>query len=124
MSSFMKKPCEQCPFRRDVKPFLHPERGDQLAYHAHNPYNEFTCHKTTEYNEETEEMEVINTSKSCAGFLTLMANELGEDSVPKDFKPSYDLVYTDSFEMSQAYEDPDEWEKIIEDEKTLKNEKH
>jgi hypothetical protein len=48
----MKKPCQHCPFRRDVKPFLRPGRGKELAYHAQNPYNSFTCHKTLEHDEE------------------------------------------------------------------------
>ena len=105
--SYMKKPCKHCPFRRDVKPFLHEDRGAELAYLAQNPYNEFHCHKTTESDEESEEgrMMVVETTKQCAGFLTLMANELGEERMPEGFKPSYDLVYCDSWDMSGAYED-------------------
>jgi hypothetical protein len=111
MSGFMKKPCEHCPYRRDVKPYLTPERGEELAYHAQNPYNSFPCHKTTEHDDDSEDGEMLVTerSKECAGFLTLMANECGEDRVPKDFTPSYDVCYTDSFEMAQVYENPEEF---------------
>ena len=28
---FVKKPCQHCPFRRDVKPFLTPERAEEIA---------------------------------------------------------------------------------------------
>lgn len=116
MSGFMKEPCAHCPFRRDVKPFLHPSRGEELAYHATNPYNSFPCHKTTvsdeEFGGDGSDMVEVETSKQCAGFLTLMANECGENHMPKGFKPSYDVVYTDAFEMSQAY---DEQENELED---------
>lgn len=109
----MKKPCEQCPFRRDVKPFLTPERGEELAYLAQNSYNTFHCHKTTvsdeEFGGEGDEMVATEKSKYCAGFLTLQANENGERDMPEGFTPSYDVVYTDSFEMAQIYENPDEY---------------
>lgn len=102
--SIMKKPCEHCPFRNDVKPFLTAERGEELAYHAQNPYNSFPCHKTTVSDDDSEEGEMICTenSKRCAGFVTLQINE-GMD-IPEGFTPAYDIVYSDSREMSDAYE--------------------
>jgi hypothetical protein len=106
MKHFMKSPCKHCPFRRDVKPFLHPERAYEIAIAAQNPYNSFPCHKTTEPDEDGEEMLVTQDSKECAGFLTLRAQE-GE-RIPEGFEPAWDLVYTDAFEMYQVYED--EWE--------------
>ncbi len=104
---FMKKPCEHCPFRRDVKPFLTPERGEELAYHATNPYNSFPCHKTTVEDEDSEESEMCATenSKECAGFLTLQINEGA--SCPENFEPS-DLVYSDTYEMIDAYENQED----------------
>ena len=39
MSEFIKNPCSHCPYRHDVKPFLTPERGEELAYLATNPYS-------------------------------------------------------------------------------------
>lgn len=47
--SFMKKPCKTCPFRADVKPFLHPDRAYDIAVAATNKYTDFTCHNTIEY---------------------------------------------------------------------------
>jgi len=107
MSEYMKKPCPQCPFRRDVKPYLHPDRAAEMAYAAQNPHSSFICHKTTEYNEDSEDMECTEHSKECAGFLTLRA-QCGED-VPEGFDPSWELCYTDTYEMIDAYEQ--EWEK-------------
>jgi hypothetical protein len=110
MSGRMKEPCAHCPFRRDVKPFLHPKRGEELAVHAYNPYNSFACHKTTvsdeEFGGEGDEMVVTEKSRECAGFLTLQINE-GADC-PKDFDPS-PLVYSDAYEMMEYYENPDEY---------------
>ena len=105
MADFVKKPCSQCPYRRDVKPFLTPERGEELAYHAQNPYNVFHCHKTLEHSDDCEGGTYAGErSKICAGFLTLQHNENGRTSYDSDgFKPS-DNVYDDAFEMSQAYE--------------------
>lgn len=100
----MKKPCKHCPYRNDVKPFLTPERGEELAYFAQNKYNSFPCHQTTEYNDDSEygdtRVETVN-SKTCAGFVTLQCNE--GMTIPKGFEPAFKIVYTDAFEMSQAY---------------------
>jgi len=110
---FMKKPCKHCPFRIDVKPFLHPERGEELAYAAQNRYNSFPCHKTTESDDETGDCHEVESSKQCAGFLTLMASELGEDEIfYDDFLPSFHLVYESSWDMSDAYGDSDIWQEM------------
>jgi hypothetical protein len=102
MSGIMKTPCEHCPYRNDVKPFLHPERGEELAYHACNQYNSFPCHKTT-VPSEYDDGDMVTTSKSkeCAGFVTLQINE--GMSVPEGFEPAYDIVYSDAWEMADAY---------------------
>jgi len=99
----MKKPCKHCPYRNDVKPFLTPERGEELAYLAQNRYNSFPCHKTTVFDENSEEggMMATSDSKTCAGFVTLQCNE--GMSIPKGFEPAFEIVYTDACEMSQAY---------------------
>jgi hypothetical protein len=103
MGDFMKKPCEHCPFRHDVKPFLRPSRGEELAYHATNPYNSFPCHKTTVSADDDEgNMMCVGTTKECAGFMTLQINE-GMD-IPEGFTPATDLVYSDIYEMIDAYQ--------------------
>jgi len=103
---YIKQPCKHCPFRNDVKPYLHPNRACEIAYAALNPYNDFPCHKTTEYDDSEEgNMLVTEESKTCAGFLTLRA-QAGIDT-PKGFKPSWKVCYIDEWDMIQAYED--EW---------------
>lgn len=115
--SFCKKPCNTCPFRQDVTPFLHPERAYGIAASAQNPYQDFPCHKTFKYTDEDDEGNDIadmSESKTCAGFLTMRA-QLGE-TVPTGFLPSYDMCYIDPEDMYEAYQD--EWY----DKKTVKNE--
>lgn len=100
----MKQPCKHCPYRKDVKPYLHPERGEELAYHVQNPYNTFHCHKTTvsdeEFGGEGDEMVVTEESKKCAGFITLQINE--GMNCPEGFTPSED-VYDNIYDMIYAY---------------------
>lgn len=109
MSDFMKVPCKHCPFRNDIRPYLHPDRAYEIGIAAQNPYNSFPCHKTTEYDDESDdgEMMVTEDSKECAGFLTLRAQEGG--SIPEGFTPAWEICYTDAFEMYQVAEE--EWNK-------------
>ncbi len=100
----MKAPCKHCPFRKDVKPFLHPDRAYGIASHAWNEYNSFSCHKTTEPDEDSEEggMLITQESKECAGFLTMRATETSE-GIPEGFEPSWDLCYESPLDMYDAY---------------------
>lgn len=109
-AQFMKEPCQHCPFRRDVRPFLRVERAEDIAYAAQNPYSEFHCHKTIEHDDETGEGISTNKSLTCAGFLTLQINEAGVDT-PEGFEPS-ELAYDTCREMIDAYcdEENGEWE--------------
>lgn len=110
MCDYMKEPCKDCPFRTDVTPFLHPYRAEEISYAALNPYNYFYCHKTTvsgeEFGGEEGEMVATNTSKICAGFLTLRA-QAGIET-PEGFNPDYEKCYIDPYDMIQAYEE--QWE--------------
>ncbi len=109
MSDFVKKPCKNCPFRNDVKPYLHPDRAAEIAYAAQNKYTDFTCHATIEYDGDEDHQGRptgdFSKAKTCAGFLTLRAQS-GED-VPEGFEPAWEMCYTDEHEMIETYED--EW---------------
>lgn len=100
---FMKEPCAHCPFRRDVRPFLHPARAEEIAGLALNPYSDFHCHKTIEHDDETGEGISTSTSLTCAGFLAMQIEE-AETTTPEGFTPS-EKVYSDYYEMVQAYQD-------------------
>ena len=100
----MKEPCKHCPYTRNVKPFLTPERGEELAYHATNPYNTFPCHKTTvsdeEYGGDGDEMVCTPKTKECAGFVSMQINE--GRRCPDGFIVS-ENAYSDIYEMIDAY---------------------
>ena len=107
MCDYMKQPCKNCPFRVNVKPYLPPERAAEIAYAASNPYSDFTCHATIEYDGD-EDIQGKSTgdfsrAKTCAGFLTLRA-QLGED-LPDGFEPAWEICYIDDWDMIKAYEE-------------------
>lgn len=103
--SYVKTPCKNCPYRKDKKPYLTPERGEELAYYATGRFNDFPCHKTMVPDEESEDGEMTYTgkTKTCAGFLTLMAQEIGEAFMPDNFRPSYDVIYESVVEMIDSH---------------------
>lgn len=104
----MKKACAHCPFRRDVRPFLHPDRAEEIACSTQNTYADFPCHKTTEPPEYDDgEMLAVETSKTCAGWFQVAINEGGQEE-PGGFEWD-DRIYTDVWEMIGAYDD--EWRK-------------
>lgn len=98
---FMAAPCKHCPFRRDVTPFLHPERAAEISGLAWNPYNDFPCHKTIEHDDEGDGYATAE-SLTCAGFLTMQLSESGRNA-PDGFEPS-DNCYGDPCEMEEAYQ--------------------
>jgi hypothetical protein len=112
MSDFVKKPCKKCPFRNDIKPYLHPKRAEELAYAAQNKYSDFTCHATFEYDggedHQGRPTGDFSNAKTCAGFLTLRASDRGIQT--PGFTPSYEIVYSDVLEMIYAHEEEEEEE--------------
>lgn len=100
--TYRRKPCAKCPFRRDVKPYLHPDRAAEIAYASENPYSDFTCHETVDYS-DSEDGEGMVTEKSltCAGFKAMQHNYCGSDD---EYEWPGD-VYCEPDEMVSAYED-------------------
>lgn len=105
---FIKKACKHCPFRKDVKPFLTTEFAEELAYSTENPYNSFPCHKTTEHDDDCDDMQVTESSLECAGFITMQMIANGEEYCPKGFAPEYEKIYGGSWDMIEAYENREE----------------
>ncbi len=66
MTYDLTSPCGNCPFRRDVRPFLSTERAEQIAHTD----GEFACHKTTESTDDGDRRATPK-SKHCAGFLIM-----------------------------------------------------
>jgi hypothetical protein len=76
--TWMKKCCGLCPFGLKGTLWLHPRRAEDFAYMASNPYSDFPCHKTAEYEEETEYSDggYVHGEHSftCHGFKALQVN--------------------------------------------------
>lgn len=72
MNYDMKSPCDHCPFRIDIPPYLTTDRIYEIADSLVR--GEFPCHKTTVADEETDEGDMWETpnSQHCAGALRLM----------------------------------------------------
>jgi len=101
---WMKEPCGPCPFSRSKTLFLHPERAEEFASMASNPYNDFPCHKTAEHQEETDFHEggFVHGPKSftCNGFLSMQYSEGGKE--PTGFSPHPD-AFDDWWEMVEHH---------------------
>jgi hypothetical protein len=68
----MMTPCENCPFRSDVQPYIHPTRVREIERSLIR--SEFPCHKTTTHDEEGEQVR-SGEEMHCAGALILMEKE-------------------------------------------------
>lgn len=63
----LRKPCNNCPFRNDIPPYLHPDRINEIVG------VEFACHKTTKHDDDGERMIRVEHEKEqhCAGSLIM-----------------------------------------------------
>lgn len=75
----VKKPCENCPFRTDVAPYLTQNRAIEIRDSlVHGNGSVFPCHKTIEYGDDSEASESWDgKTVPCAGACILTYNELG-----------------------------------------------
>lgn len=88
------KPCEHCPFRQDVTPFLRVSRAREILWYAKGG-GQFPCHETTDHSDEAQDRYMdedvyYNTGREveCAGAATLFRRlERPDDS------PVYPTVY-------------------------------
>ena len=112
--TWMKKCCGLCPYAQERTLWLHPNRAEDFAYQATNPFNDFPCHKTADFFED-EQHDGDNSgfvfgeqSFTCHGFKTLQVNENGEeDGFVADgvgFYDTHDMIgaHTEHWEEEQA----------------------
>lgn len=73
-----KTPCDSCPFRSDIPPFLRRDRAREIVQ-ALLSGMPFHCHKTLDYDTDADdgEPEVVEASRHCAGALILLHRETG-----------------------------------------------
>lgn len=63
MNYSLKTPCDNCPFRSDVRPYIHPERVKEIVGQP------FSCHKTTTAKGRSN---LHPKAQHCAGALILL----------------------------------------------------
>ncbi len=110
MKTVMKECCGLCPYSRKNTLFLHPERAEDFAYQADNPYNDFVCHKTGVIHEdsiyEDEQSSIVRGEKSltCAGFHAMqhLINGMDEDS---EIEIDYEDHFSCTDEMTDHHEE-------------------
>jgi len=73
------RPCAQCPFRRDVAPFLTVGRVVELEDALVRQQQTFACHKTVDYDNESDEhdedgepIDFSDDEQHCAGAMILL----------------------------------------------------
>jgi hypothetical protein len=76
MKHAMRTPCDNCPFRTDIKGYLRPDRVREIATALFQGQS-FPCHKTTEEWEDDDGGEMLATedSQQCAGAEIFLAKQ-------------------------------------------------
>lgn len=109
MSEVMKECCGMCPYSRKNTLFIHPDRAEDFAYSAENPYSDFVCHKTGVVLEDNDiddrGGDIVRGEKSltCAGFHVMQhaINGTEEDS---EVKVDFSDHFSDAWEMIDHHE--------------------
>jgi hypothetical protein len=76
----LTRPCGNCPFRTDVRPYIRADKvrqvlGDPAATGAaHWPASSFACHKTVDYR-RSDRGRVHARSQHCAGAAIILTGE-------------------------------------------------
>lgn len=68
----LTKPCDNCPFRTDVDPFLTSERVEEICHGLIESQSTFACHKTTEFDEDAGGHINSEDEEHCAGALIML----------------------------------------------------
>lgn len=74
----MTEPCQQCPFRTDIEPYLTPERAREIADGLVSRQATFACHKTVTHvdpdDSDTDDdgYRVTANEQHCAGAMIVL----------------------------------------------------
>jgi len=85
----MSAPCEHCPYRKDVTPYLTPQRGLELAMLTRRRDAAFHCHESTFGPRGGRRPKRL--WRLCIGFAMLRAQEAGNRFVGED-EPVYQTM--------------------------------
>lgn len=73
----MKRPCKNCPFRCDVRPYLTGERCLDIREGLESG-SSFSCHETVTYSDDLEYVRSPS-EQFCVGAILVMENETNRD---------------------------------------------
>jgi len=71
MKMDMTTPCDSCPFRTDVKPYLTQGRVEEITDAIVEQQHTFSCHKTNDSDDEGDAIETED-SQHCAGAMIFL----------------------------------------------------
>lgn len=100
----LKRPCVDCPFRKDREFYLHPERAEGLAENFRSD-GTFWCHKTVNYADEESD---TSESTQCAGALATVLKD-GVPNAPYQVAERLGMFDRDKLEMDSTFDTLDEW---------------
>lgn len=89
----LKRPCKDCPFRKDVTPYLRPDRAAEILDAIERQDQSFTCHKTISGEQQSDEGYVPGeTDQFCAGALIMLEKMGSPNRLPRiaEFLKIYD----------------------------------
>lgn len=72
MNYNLKKPCANCPFRSDIKPFITGARAKEICNSLVEQQQTFPCHKTVKYDDDEGNGRVVPKSEHCAGAMIML----------------------------------------------------
>jgi len=77
MNMTMTRPCDNCPFRTDVTPYIRGDRAAEIADAITRRQGTFSCHKTIDHDDEEDDEAAGNHIPSkdeqhCAGALIML----------------------------------------------------
>lgn len=72
MDFTMKKPCKDCPFRRDVPAYLNGPRCQEIIRSITSQDGQFPCHKTTVHDGDGDYVPQFKGEQHCAGAMILL----------------------------------------------------
>lgn len=102
----LKKPCVDCPFRKDRDFPLTPARAQGLAENFRND-GTFSCHKTVDYSNESGQGDASNATQ-CAGALATVLKD-GVPNAPYQVAERLGMFDRDKLEMDSTFDTLDEW---------------
>ena len=105
-------PCDNCPFRNDIKPYLTAERVEELEEGLVR--GEFPCHKTTTHTDHPDGGDYLtnrDAEQHCAGALILL-EKLEEPSQMMRISERLGMYDASALDMDAPVYDS--WDEMIE----------